>query len=105
MGSRRASARRMLRQTGLTRTVMHFDTHMRDGGHLGDKLLVMVRGLRVVRHYRYNRRQVLRPNPPDVEIGDPVIRIGFDGRPDRGNGCRIDIAVQQDRAGVAQQPV
>lgn len=95
----------MLRQTGLTQTVMHFDTHMRDVSNPGDKLFVVVRRLGVVRHYRYNRRQVLWSNPPDMQINHPVIRIGFDGRLDRGNGCRINIAVQQDRTGVAQEPV
>ena len=72
MGFRRASGGWVLRQTGLTQTVMHFDTHMRDVGNLGDKLLVVVRGLGVVRHYRYNRCQVLRSHP----LGRDAARIG-----------------------------
>lgn len=96
--------RRYARETCLTRTVLHFQAYVLKFRDILDQCFVVFRRLRVVGHHRDDRRQVARPDSPDMQIGYTIVRVGFDQPMHSLNQQRINRAVEENGAGIAQQP-
>ena len=70
-----------------------------------EEVLIVVRVLRRMGHYGQPGGIGVRPDMPDMEIGDAIIRVIFNGPPDCRHGLFIDTAVEQDLAGIPQQNI
>ena len=70
-----------------------------------EEVLIVVRVPGRMGHYGQPGGISVRPDMPDMEIGDAIIRVFLNGPPNCRHGLFIDTAVEQDLTGIPQQTV
>ena len=84
-------------------SMLDLDGDMGQVGELGQSLPVMRRLVHPAGCDRDDGAEVSRPKPPKVQVGDAVA-LAFDHLADSLRHARIRRAIEQDAAGIAQQP-
>src|ERR1700722_18017339 len=82
--------------------VLNLDSDMRQVGEPGQSLPIMRRLMGIRRRDRDNGAEMPRPEPPEMQVGDPVA-LGLDRLANFLGHLRIRHAIEQDATGVTYQ--